>query len=854
MILKHRDKELLRFEWIEPQGVRIVSVNDFKERKRKMIKKLMMLCVAAMAATGGRADADVKVSDLKMGRVYCGEYVSHESNIWEGGNVQLYEDQYVFVPVVGNGTITPIIFYGSLPVSYLGALEIWNDEEMFSKFRLSDNVRITETLWPDRKANSLRRWIVVPVNRQTYWGPDFKFHIGIVGTDQISDTIRVAPGDGGYYAECKLKDFLHEFTIAGVNYFCAWDDYYWFTDGSIVGTEKFAFDTWTSAVMSFKVVLPAAGTLVIAGREDEDNVAEKEAISIGSNNGAIIYDMQDSFDDIPVYVRRVEISKATTLTFRSISSDSDAEFISMHFYPKDSRAVAIDVGYTSENGEIQGYVTGGGVYIEGEKITLNAVSAKGEEFSHWEVKEIPLSEVQKRSPKLSFEVSKDMCGMMDEEKRIFIRAVWKPKYSIVALPSICGAGMVTGSGAYYEGETVTLKATAATGCTFVRWSDGETSPTRTITVVPADVERVIFACFEAPNGVPNGNGGENSGGDAFLVIPDAASVYDGYVMNGDVVVGTMQAKVAKPKKGEAKVTVTVQITSEKKLSVKGEMNAATGAFIGETKDGRVLSLTFNMDEVKGAFGNYEISGVRNLFSSKDKAEKATADEMLAPWLGAMNMITGGGTLSVTIAKKGKVTVKGTIDGEKISAKAQALIGEDMICIPVIYSKKTVNLAFVIWLPLDGGEAEVVGLDGAVIGKAGTLKAGAKFYIDDAILSDIEGIVTYNGKPALPDGESVSQSKTKWVVADGVKAAKVAYKKGVLSIAEGKKGAGIANISGLKLTYKSKDGSFKGSFTVYAIENGKLKKHKASISGVLVNGIGYGTATIKKIGTWVIEIK
>jgi hypothetical protein len=41
----------------------------------------------------------------------------------------------------------------------------------------------------------------------------------------------------------------------------------------------------------------------------------------------------------------------------------------------------------------------------------------------------------------------------------------------------------------------------------------------------------------------------------------------------------------------------------------------------------------------------------------------------------------------------------------------------MICIPVIYSKKTVNLAFAIWLPLDGGEAEVVGLDGAIIGKA-----------------------------------------------------------------------------------------------------------------------------------------
>ena len=32
MVLKHRDRELLRFEWVEPQGVRIVSVNK-AERK-----------------------------------------------------------------------------------------------------------------------------------------------------------------------------------------------------------------------------------------------------------------------------------------------------------------------------------------------------------------------------------------------------------------------------------------------------------------------------------------------------------------------------------------------------------------------------------------------------------------------------------------------------------------------------------------------------------------------------------------------------------------------------------------------------------------------------------------------------
>jgi len=32
MILKHRDRELLRFEWIEPQGVRVLSVNESERR------------------------------------------------------------------------------------------------------------------------------------------------------------------------------------------------------------------------------------------------------------------------------------------------------------------------------------------------------------------------------------------------------------------------------------------------------------------------------------------------------------------------------------------------------------------------------------------------------------------------------------------------------------------------------------------------------------------------------------------------------------------------------------------------------------------------------------------------------
>ena len=32
MVLKHRDRELLRFEWLEPQGVRVLSVVEENRR------------------------------------------------------------------------------------------------------------------------------------------------------------------------------------------------------------------------------------------------------------------------------------------------------------------------------------------------------------------------------------------------------------------------------------------------------------------------------------------------------------------------------------------------------------------------------------------------------------------------------------------------------------------------------------------------------------------------------------------------------------------------------------------------------------------------------------------------------
>jgi len=68
-----------------------------------------------------------------------------------------------------------------------------------------------------------------------------------------------------------------------------------------------------------------------------------------------------------------------------------------------------------------------------------------------------------------------------------------------------------------------------------------------------------------------------------------------------------------------------------------------------------------------------------------------------------------------------------------------------------------------------------------------------------------------------------------------------------------------NLSAMKLTYTPKKGTFKGSFKVYALEGSgkatKLKKYTIKVSGVVVGGVGYGTATCKKPAvSWSVTVR
>ena len=69
-----------------------------------------------------------------------------------------------------------------------------------------------------------------------------------------------------------------------------------------------------------------------------------------------------------------------------------------------------------------------------------------------------------------------------------------------------------------------------------------------------------------------------------------------------------------------------------------------------------------------------------------------------------------------------------------------------------------------------------------------------------------------------------------------------------------------NLSALRCTYASKTGTFKGSFKIYVLapsSNGrfKLKKFNAKIAGVVIDGSGYGQASIAKpaSGPWPVTV-
>lgn len=124
---------------------------------------------------------------------------------------------------------------------------------------------------------------------------------------------------------------------------------------------------------------------------------------------------------------------------------------------------------------------------------------------------------------------------------------------------------------------------------------------------------------------------------------------------------------------------------------------------------------------------------------------------------------------------------------------------------------------------------------------------------------------------LPNEEQAAVNGGKWAFAKAASVKWAKPKRGTelkdLPIYDEASGKGLiidtakskTNLSGLKLTYTPKKGTFKGSFKVYALEGAgkatKLKKYTVKVTGIVVDGVGYGEATCKRLAaSWSVTVR
>ena len=199
------------------------------------------------------------------------------------------------------------------------------------------------------------------------------------------------------------------------------------------------------------------------------------------------------------------------------------------------------------------------------------------------------------------------------------------------------------------------------------------------------------------------------------------------------------------------------------------------------------------------------------------------------------------------AKKHNAKVSGSVtllDGKKRTMKAATVnVPSDKPISANVSVKGLGTLSLTIGD--DGFEGSVGGysIAAAKVGGAWTQKDARVTVATSATLP--AGTV----ESLLPNGEPVRVKGGKWAFD---KAASITYKKGVLG---GDSDPKKPNRSAMKLTYTPKTGLFKGSFKVYAVQGGKLKKYTVKVTGVVVDGEGTGVGKLAKpAASWSVSVR
>ena len=373
------------------------------------------------------------------------------------------------------------------------------------------------------------------------------------------------------------------------------------------------------------------------------------------------------------------------------------------------------------------------------------------------------------------------------------------------------------------------------GETFLGWAltwDGDVIYTDRQSVTIGE-NMTLYAIWSGSSGGGQGGGTVEPGDAPTLFAAGKAetpfegnATYNGWVRNADgSLAGLLTVKAAKPAKpekgGQSKLTITYIPFGGKKQTIKLANDAmpvaggvATVAIPG------VGTVKFTGDALVGV--GVDVQAGKDMLKSKDRGEKAAATAAAASkagvWTFALGTDAGYAAFSVTVDKKGKGKLAGTLpDGTKVSVSAQGVLGDGVLAIPFTYAKKG-TLGFVFWVKGDG-TAALSDLTGDVGGSPGTARPT---------------MVAPSASHRLADGEHV------FTAGDVSQAFTVAGKK--WNVPKQNKRAEVdPNPTGLKLAFTEKTGVVKGTFTVV---DGKAKT-KYTVVGAVVGGKFYGSAYVRK---------
>ena len=542
-------------------------------------------------------------------------------------------------------------------------------------------------LWPDHTSVEGRYWVVVTakyVNKKQWYGRSH-FRVWQKGTDIKSRMLYlIYDDDDAWPMAFDYKNSRHGFSFDVRKCGVLGLDHY---EPGLAAYDVVFSRYWLEHDKGPQPInLPEAGTLYL---ENTYHGMIDDYIIIGADRTNFSkYDCWD-VDENLFYrsgcyattpgVWKIEVDSARTIKIAENDDVGDSdwneiEFNRIQFFPKASKAVAVEAAFVSVNKYdyypmvsgwwniyLQGYVKGTGVYKVGETVSLEAVSAPDEEFSHWRLLygKFP-SGIATTNKKLSFKVTEDMAGTADERKQMVVQAVWKEKHQVTATVSDIMAGKATGSGFYHGGAKVTLKATPNKGYVFSHWEgplDDTMDPrSPSLVYVVKTHEDTVVAHFvpaiDDPNPTPPD---PDPNPDPDPTPPDPVPPTDKPTVSVVVVDGCeAMGKVSGGKTAKAGTKLTLKATANK-----GYVFSHWEGLLGDATDPRSPSVTYVAE-------SHDVTFTAHFIPVADDAAAISfemADEYAAGAAIAPVSIDVSGCTSLP-----KVTVKGLPSGLKFTTK------------------------------------------------------------------------------------------------------------------------------------------------------------------------------------------